>query len=156
MACRRIAHDKSLVIPTHGITVSNSLNDDSKSGRNAAMRKHCRVRAWQLVAKSMSTTCLSIQRFCRENTLLVMTIVSVVLGVTLGFGLRPLNLSAETLQLINFPGEIFMQVLKMMILPLIFSSLISGEKVFPSFLFPFFPPYSVLIFRPYLFLIIIF
>ncbi|VDM62765.1 unnamed protein product [Angiostrongylus costaricensis] len=45
-------------------------------------------------------------RFCRENTLLVMTIVSVILGVSLGFGLRPLSLSAETLQLINFPGEI--------------------------------------------------
>ncbi|EFO83221.1 hypothetical protein CRE_30573 [Caenorhabditis remanei] len=66
-------------------------------------------------------------QFCRENTLLVMTMFSVFLGVVLGFGLRPLNLSQETLQLINFPGEIFMQVLKMMILPLIFSSLISGE-----------------------------
>ncbi|WKX99009.1 hypothetical protein Q1695_014124 [Nippostrongylus brasiliensis] len=74
----------------------------------------------------MSSTSMAIQRFCRDNTLLVMTIVSVVLGVSLGFGLRPLNLSAETLQLINFPGEIFMQVLKMMILPLIFSSLISA------------------------------
>ncbi|CAD6194199.1 unnamed protein product [Caenorhabditis auriculariae] len=50
----------------------------------------------------------------------------VALGVILGFGLRPLNLPQETLQLINFPGEIFMQVLKMMILPLIFSSLISA------------------------------
>ncbi|KAE9420191.1 hypothetical protein Angca_005614, partial [Angiostrongylus cantonensis] len=65
-------------------------------------------------------------RFCRENTLLVMTIVSVIVGVSLGFGLRPLALSAETLQLINFPGEVFMQVLKMMILPLIFSSLVSA------------------------------
>ncbi|CAI2350921.1 unnamed protein product [Caenorhabditis sp. 36 PRJEB53466] len=65
-------------------------------------------------------------QFCRENTLLVMTMFSVFLGVVLGFGLRPLNLSQETLQLINFPGEIFMQVLKMMILPLIFSSLISA------------------------------
>ncbi|VDO82871.1 unnamed protein product [Heligmosomoides polygyrus] len=77
----------------------------------------------------MSSTCLQMRRFCRDNTLLVMTIVSVVLGVTLGFSLRPLNLSAETLQLINFPGEIFMQVLKMMILPLIFSSLISGVQI---------------------------
>ncbi|EGT36339.1 CBN-GLT-6 protein [Caenorhabditis brenneri] len=67
-----------------------------------------------------------IVQFCRENTLLVMTMFSVFLGVVLGFGLRPLNLSQETLQLINFPGEIFMQVLKMMILPLIFSSLISA------------------------------
>ncbi|CAI4228371.1 unnamed protein product [Auanema sp. JU1783] len=65
-------------------------------------------------------------RFCRDNVLFVMTMTSVVLGVVLGFSLRPLNLSAETLQLINFPGEIFMQVLKMMILPLIFSSLISA------------------------------
>ncbi|CAJ0937356.1 unnamed protein product, partial [Mesorhabditis belari] len=64
--------------------------------------------------------------FCRENLLLTMTIISVILGVSLGFGLRPLNLSPETLQLINFPGEIFMQVLKMMILPLIFSSLVSA------------------------------
>ena len=67
-----------------------------------------------------------VKRFCRENPLLVMTMISVVLGVSLGFGLRPLNLSPETLTLINFPGEIFMQVLKMMILPLIFSSLISA------------------------------
>ncbi|VDM79406.1 unnamed protein product [Strongylus vulgaris] len=74
----------------------------------------------------MASFRVTLLRFCRDNTLLVMTIVSVILGVTLGFGLRPLNLSAETLQLINFPGEIFMQVLKMMILPLIFSSLISA------------------------------
>lgn len=72
-----------------------------------------------------------VKQFCKENPLLVMTMVSVVLGVSLGFGLRPLNLSQETLQLINFPGEIFMQVLKMMILPLIFSSLISGTLSFP-------------------------
>ncbi|CAD6194198.1 unnamed protein product [Caenorhabditis auriculariae] len=65
-------------------------------------------------------------KFCEENLLLVMTMASVALGVILGFGLRPLNLPQETLQLINFPGEIFMQVLKMMILPLIFSSLISA------------------------------
>ncbi|CAB3405938.1 unnamed protein product [Caenorhabditis bovis] len=65
-------------------------------------------------------------KFCGENKLLVMTMFSVFLGVVLGFALRPFNLSPETLQLINFPGEIFMQVLKMMILPLIFSSLISA------------------------------
>ena len=33
----------------------------------------------------------------------------------------------EAVQLINFPGEIFLQVLKLMILPLIFSSLVAGE-----------------------------
>ncbi len=56
-----------------------------------------------------------------------MTILSVVVGLLAGFLLRGYELSQPTLQLINFPGEIFMQVLKLMILPLIFSSLISGE-----------------------------
>ncbi|CAK5069086.1 unnamed protein product [Meloidogyne enterolobii] len=37
-----------------------------------------------------------------------------------------MNLSQESVRLINFPGEIFMQVLKLMILPLIFSSLVSA------------------------------
>ncbi|KJH48656.1 hypothetical protein DICVIV_05215 [Dictyocaulus viviparus] len=58
----------------------------------------------------MSPILTTMLRFCRDNILLVMTIISVILGVSLGFGLRPLNLSAETLQLINFPGEIFMQI----------------------------------------------
>jgi hypothetical protein len=63
-----------------------------------------------------------------ENVLLVSTIVSVITGVAIGFALRPLQLAEETQRLINFPGEIFMRVLKMMILPLIFSSLISGLR----------------------------
>lgn len=53
--------------------------------------------------------------------------MSVIVGLSLGFILRQTELSAQTVQLINFPGEIFLQVLKLMILPLIFSSLISGR-----------------------------
>lgn len=70
--------------------------------------------------------------FCSENFLLVSTITSVLLGLAFGIGLRPLQLSSATIKLIGFPGELFMQVLKMMILPLIFASLISGElSAFP-------------------------
>ncbi|KAF8371856.1 glt-6 [Pristionchus pacificus] len=64
--------------------------------------------------------------FFSHNVLLLLTLLSVFFGLLFGFFLRPLNLSQDTLNLINFPGEIFMQVLKMMILPLIFSSLISA------------------------------
>lgn len=66
------------------------------------------------------------ERFIRHNLLLTLTITSVCIGLLLGFILRPFHLTETTCLLINFPGEIFMQVLKMMILPLIFSSLISG------------------------------
>ncbi|CAD5219446.1 unnamed protein product [Bursaphelenchus okinawaensis] len=64
--------------------------------------------------------------FCQKNLLLTLTINSVIIGLALGFVLRGMSLSAETIQIINFPGEIFLQVLKLMILPLIFSSLISA------------------------------
>uniref|UniRef100_A0A0M3IN22 Amino acid transporter n=1 Tax=Ascaris lumbricoides TaxID=6252 RepID=A0A0M3IN22_ASCLU len=67
-----------------------------------------------------------VRRLCVNNLLLVLTISSVFIGLILGFILRPFNLSDEACLLINFPGEIFLQVLKMMILPLIFSSLISA------------------------------
>ncbi|VDK46528.1 unnamed protein product [Anisakis simplex] len=62
----------------------------------------------------------------RKNLLLIGTIASVVLGALLGFLLRPLNLTPQTITLVSFPGEILMHMLKLMILPLIISSLISG------------------------------
>uniref|UniRef100_A0A914DNE5 Amino acid transporter n=1 Tax=Acrobeloides nanus TaxID=290746 RepID=A0A914DNE5_9BILA len=61
-----------------------------------------------------------------ENILLVLTLIAVVLGLFGGFMMRGFELSHETVRLIHFPGEIFMRVLKLMILPLIFSSLISA------------------------------
>ncbi|KHN86431.1 Excitatory amino acid transporter [Toxocara canis] len=62
----------------------------------------------------------------RKNLLLLGTISSVLLGALLGFILRPWNLEPQTIMLLSFPGEILMHMLKMMILPLIISSLISG------------------------------
>uniref|UniRef100_A0A8R1DMG4 Amino acid transporter n=3 Tax=Caenorhabditis japonica TaxID=281687 RepID=A0A8R1DMG4_CAEJA len=62
----------------------------------------------------------------KKDLLLVLTIESVVLGVVLGFVIRPFNPSNDTISLIGFPGEIFMQIVEMMILPLIMSSVISA------------------------------
>ncbi|VDO61000.1 unnamed protein product [Haemonchus placei] len=62
----------------------------------------------------------------KKDLLLVLTIESVVLGVVLGFVIRPFNPSNDTISLIGFPGEIFMQIVEMMILPLIISSVISA------------------------------
>lgn len=62
----------------------------------------------------------------RKNSLLVATIISVILGVVFGILIRTQNPSPRAIMLISFPGEILMNMLKMMILPLIVSSLISG------------------------------
>jgi len=61
-----------------------------------------------------------------ENSLLVLTILGVILGILLGFVGRYGEYSEETIMLISFPGDILMRMLKMLILPLIVSSLIAG------------------------------
>ncbi|XP_024947282.1 excitatory amino acid transporter isoform X2 [Cephus cinctus] len=67
------------------------------------------------------------RKWLRENLLLLVTLSGVLLGVVLGFGLRPLKLGDDAIMLISYPGELFMRLLKLMILPLVIASLISGS-----------------------------
>ncbi|EGT51472.1 hypothetical protein CAEBREN_13193 [Caenorhabditis brenneri] len=62
----------------------------------------------------------------KENQLLLLTLSAVATGFLCGILLRQFEFSDGVRNLIGFPGEIFMQVLKLMVLPLIFSSLISS------------------------------
>ena len=71
--------------------------------------------------------CLSkTKKWLGAHLLLVLTFCSVVLGVILGVSLRVLEPSEEAITLINYPGELFMRLLKLMILPLVIASLING------------------------------
>nr|NP_001162845.1 excitatory amino acid transporter 2, isoform D [Drosophila melanogaster]NP_477427.1 excitatory amino acid transporter 2, isoform A [Drosophila melanogaster]AAF51466.1 excitatory amino acid transporter 2, isoform A [Drosophila melanogaster]ACZ94137.1 excitatory amino acid transporter 2, isoform D [Drosophila melanogaster] len=67
------------------------------------------------------------RRWLSENLMLLVTLSGVLLGVILGLSLRPLNLHGDSIMLISYPGELFMRVLKLMILPLVISSLIAGS-----------------------------
>ena len=66
-------------------------------------------------------------RWVRQNLLLLFTLVAVILGIVLGLLLRLAEPSEDAILLIGFPGDILMRLLKMLILPLIVASLISGE-----------------------------
>lgn len=59
---------------------------------------------------------------------MLITLAGVFLGVVGGFTLRLFDLSADSVMLIAYPGELFMRVLKLMILPLVIASLISGSS----------------------------
>jgi Na+/H+-dicarboxylate symporter len=63
-----------------------------------------------------------------ENLLLLGTILAVVFGVALGFILRATcdEFNKNEIAYFNFVGELFLRMLKFLILPLIGSSLISG------------------------------
>jgi len=69
---------------------------------------------------------LGVLRWIKDNLLLVLTVGGVFAGTAIGFVLRPYNLTEETIMIISFPGDVLMRMLKMIILPLIISSLIAG------------------------------
>ncbi|XP_005878708.1 PREDICTED: excitatory amino acid transporter 5 [Myotis brandtii] len=63
---------------------------------------------------------------CKRNGLLILSVLSVTVGCLLGFFLRTQRLSPQEISYFQFPGELLMRMLKMLILPLVVSSLISG------------------------------
>ncbi|XP_053776964.1 excitatory amino acid transporter 5 isoform X3 [Desmodus rotundus] len=63
---------------------------------------------------------------CKRNGLLILSVLSVTVGCLLGFFLRTRRLSPQEISYFQFPGELLMRMLKMLILPLVVSSLISG------------------------------
>ncbi|CAG9859990.1 unnamed protein product [Phyllotreta striolata] len=65
-------------------------------------------------------------KWLKKNSLFFLTTFSVIFGVAIGIPLRKLNLSETTIILISYPGELYMRALKLLILPLVISSLISG------------------------------
>ncbi|XP_067119187.1 excitatory amino acid transporter 1 [Centruroides vittatus] len=65
--------------------------------------------------------------FLRQNLLTLLMFLSVVVGIGLGIGLREFRVWNErNVMYISFPGELFLRMLKCLILPLIVSSLISA------------------------------
>ncbi|XP_019406170.1 PREDICTED: excitatory amino acid transporter 5-like [Crocodylus porosus] len=95
---------------------------------------------WECMKKILfNSLCVSlwsiwnwIQIFWRKNGLLTLSMLSVVTGCLLGFLLRALELTELEKQYFSFPGELLMRLLKMLILPLITSSLMSGLATMDS------------------------
>ena len=58
--------------------------------------------------------------------ILVLTLAGIIGGIVVGFVGRTYEPSPSTIILIGFPGELLLRLLKMLILPLIISSLITG------------------------------
>ena len=69
-----------------------------------------------------------ILRLMRKNLLLILLLLSLLVGIGLGAALRTVKPPFDTRAIfyLRFPGDLLMNMLKMLILPLIVSSLISG------------------------------
>lgn len=62
----------------------------------------------------------------RRHILIISTVTAAVLGFGFGFAIRHARLSQNALIWIGLPGELYMRMLKMMVVPLVISSIISG------------------------------
>ncbi|XP_064194497.1 solute carrier family 1 member 7a [Anguilla rostrata] len=67
-----------------------------------------------------------VKNVCKQNGLLILSVLAVIIGCLLGFFLRARHLSEQEVKYFQFPGELLMRMLKMLILPLVVSSLMSG------------------------------
>uniref|UniRef100_A0A6J0UFT8 Amino acid transporter n=1 Tax=Pogona vitticeps TaxID=103695 RepID=A0A6J0UFT8_9SAUR len=65
-------------------------------------------------------------RFLQRNCLVILTVSGVLAGVALGALVRRLHLTPAQVTYLAFPGEMLLRMLKMIILPLVVCSLVSG------------------------------
>ncbi|XP_068948849.1 excitatory amino acid transporter 5 isoform X1 [Petaurus breviceps papuanus] len=78
------------------------------------------------MALALDALLARVKDVCRRNGLLILSVLSVIIGCLLGFFLRTQHLSPQEISYFQFPGELLMRMLKMLILPLVVSSLMSG------------------------------
>ncbi|KOB64902.1 Amino acid transporter [Operophtera brumata] len=66
--------------------------------------------------------------FIRQNLLTVLTVIGVLSGTMLGWGLRASGIewSRRDVMYFQYPGELFLRMLKCLIVPLLFSSIVSA------------------------------
>ncbi|XP_031704618.1 excitatory amino acid transporter 2-like isoform X1 [Anarrhichthys ocellatus] len=77
--------------------------------------------------ESSESVCSSLCDKVMKNMVLTLTILGVFLGSITGMLLRHISpLPPDVIMIIAFPGEILMRMLKMLILPLVVSSLVTG------------------------------
>ncbi|KAI7790604.1 putative excitatory amino acid transporter 2, partial [Triplophysa rosa] len=106
--------------------ISSSVSPVSDS-----MPKHVEVRVHESHLEPIETRPRSkfgtICQKMRKNLLLTLTVLGVILGAVSGMLLRVASpIDDNIVMVIAFPGDILMRMLKMLILPLIISSLITG------------------------------
>ncbi|KAK3102562.1 hypothetical protein FSP39_012210 [Pinctada imbricata] len=91
------------------------------------MNEHSGMENWK-EEKKQKSKCEKFISGLKNNILLILLVVSMLLGIALGAGLRYVEPKFDNRQImyLRFPGDLLMNMLKMLILPLIVSSLISG------------------------------
>ncbi|CAL8361913.1 unnamed protein product [Merluccius merluccius] len=76
--------------------------------------------------KTPETRGQRVRRIVLANLLVLLTVAGVVVGVAIGLGARQAELTRTQVIYVGFPGELLIRLLKMIIIPLVVCSLVSG------------------------------
>lgn len=78
------------------------------------------------IRKKLSEIYHKIKIICIKNLMLLFIMGAAVLGIGLGFILRPVNFSSESISYFGLAGELFIRALRFITLPLFLCNLITG------------------------------
>lgn len=128
--CTALAGGRVEILKFHGLTAALATKSAEvamkREGRAGTSNKcrSCWVKIWRVL---------------KQDILLFMIIIGVVVGFIIGAAANPSvndivdpEEKATTIMLIGFPGELFMNMLKLLILPLIVASLICALATLDS------------------------
>ncbi|XP_060712208.1 neutral amino acid transporter B(0) [Hemiscyllium ocellatum] len=99
----------------NGNKVSDDGNNVSSGGDNVSFRE-----------PEAASKMRKIKGCISSNLLVILTVIGVITGVAIGLSVRNLHLNRVQVIYFSFPGELLLRLLKMIIIPLVVCSLVSG------------------------------
>ncbi|XP_036817435.1 neutral amino acid transporter B(0) isoform X1 [Oncorhynchus mykiss] len=106
--------------------MAEKINLEGKASNGEAHQDELVANGFGHNTCSKETTTEKIKRLIMANFLVILTVAGVIIGVFIGLGVRNMELSRTQILYVGFPGELLIRLLKMIIIPLVVCSLVSG------------------------------